>query len=171
MVPIAMTAARIFLCSTLLFAFPAFAQNEKPGTLQLPELGVELPAEMGEFVFADRQQYEGDLGYSLSYGQKKGRISVYVYSRGVKDIGDGIESKAVETELATSARELQAYADTGRITDLSEVEIDEDLAAVTEDAFAIKAWEFNMPGGGATSFTFVRGQKDHFVKIRATLYV
>jgi len=117
----------------------------------------------GAYMYQTKQEY-GDpgLGYSLAYATASGEfLSVYVYDSNQSGIPDGTESQVVAEELAQSARGVVAAGQYGPV-------VEQDAAPLSPH-FAQVFHTGTLPNGERLkSYTLLRGQNSHFIKVRAT---
>ncbi len=116
------------------------------------------------FFIQQIEQYEGPrLGHRLDYAAFNGvYISVYVYNNGITDIPDGPTSNLVREQLADAVSEIIAYS---QYQDIDEIVMAPRLSPHFLQTSHILT---NPIGARQTSYSLLRGQNGHFIKIRAT---
>lgn len=172
-----LTGALLAACLSLVSGAANAAQVQNPFGIELPssmedmmsvahqdeEAGFSFMKGYSAFYFQGLRRYEDPrLGYSLAYASPAGTdISVYVYDLGMR-VPDGTGSELVSAQLDQAS---SAIAESGRYAAvealaaapaLSPHFLQSAQAITTRDGLVLK------------SYTLLRGQNGHFIKIRVT---
>lgn len=140
-------------------------------TVTLEDLAVDFP-EVEDWEQSEIQKYPTeDLGFSINYEAKAGgRVTVYVYKGGQKTIPDDVTDKVIKNELNKAKGEIQKIADMGYYDNLKELK--NDTVTLGGSAGKIKAlhtlYNFSARDQNLTSEIYIFGNRNRFIKIRAT---
>ncbi len=151
----------------LYFLVPVLAQASD---ILLPEIGVDLPEQIGAFSYTGKTDYGNGLGYSVEYAQRAGKITIYVYNKNEKNIQDGKNTPLVLRELAGAELEIETAEKLGYYRNLQKESLSKDLKQATLP-YAVSAWGFDISSGRVHSYILVRGYHQYFLKIRASLFI
>gem|GEM_PF-962350 len=157
-----------------LIACQAYAAN--PFGIEMPELddwgavahedagaGFVFRNSYSVYFFQEVHKYDNPrLGYSLIYASHPGTIiTVYVYGDGMESIPDGITSPRVKKQLNSADK---ALTQSGQYLSVVE-ETRPDLSFGFLQAFHLIKLK---NGAEVKSYTLLRAQNQHFVKVRIT---
>jgi len=119
----------------------------------------------GSYFFQGMQEYDDPgLGYSLTYATpSRSFISVYVYTLGRPNIPDGADSDVVAAELAQSAQAVGLSGQYGAVVEEEAEPLSPHFAQVFHRTSAR-----TDNGEPLVSYTLLRGQNGHFIKVRLT---
>lgn len=140
-------------------------------TVTLEDLAVNFP-EVEDWQQSEIQKYPTeDLGFSINYEARAGgRVTIYVYKGGQKTIPDDVTDKVIKNELNKAKGEIQKTADLGYYDNLKELK--NDTVTLGGAAGKIKAlhtlYNFSARDQNLTSEIYIFGNKNRFIKIRAT---
>lgn len=135
-----------------------------------PTLGVTLPDEVGGLAFAGKKDFSPkELG--VNYGWQSGgftRGSVYIYTAGAKSVPDGTDAPIMRRHFDQVIDEVQQMAAVGRVRSVT---MAGGSAQVTHYAgcgpqFLWRGYEMVLNGGTLTSYTYLTGLKNNFIKLR-----
>lgn len=165
----------IVLLTLLLLPAAGFAQDEKDPPLKRKKTP---PAE--ELVFpeiegwtrTDKYLYPtADLGYSYSYESPAGgRITVYVYNMGLKQIDDGIVDVNVGEQLKNAEAEIGRAAEMGYYDNVQKIRSGTiTLGGKKGKTTALYTlYTLDIRDMKMTSEIYVFGSNNNFIKFRAT---
>lgn len=165
----------VALLSCLTISSAAYAK-EKPEDILLG-----LPSAIHGFESLEIKSYEqAMLGSSLGYNYRgeDGEIcaTLYVYDMGLPQIPDGIESDEVRTAYKFSKRDIDYYEEKGVYEDVALSSEGSHTTKVSEDVdFLSLRAEYQYLnnketcGKYVTSYIYLSGARNHFVKVRATV--
>ncbi len=153
-----------FVILLVALAVPALAQH------RAAEIGVDFPAELGGFRFAGMTQFpQPGAGIAIRYEQGPIRADLFIYTRNVAAIGDGIEHPTVAREFQVSVDEAMAgyRARNEQVTAREPGHLN---LGVTPRLFQFRSVEFLVTAGGQNfqSYLLVAGLRGHFIKLRVT---
>lgn len=141
------------------------------------EEDLALPKAIGDLKYEKRTDYEPkELGYSLRYsGGELLKADVYIYSRGVKNLHDGIESPEVQKEMSDVINTLRQLEKLGKYRDVTEVSRGERGFDDSKTKFLWARRRYRQaPGTGVVytgpriSDTYLLAHHGKFLKIRIT---
>ncbi|MDQ3798753.1 MAG: hypothetical protein M3384_04830, partial [Acidobacteriota bacterium] len=112
-----------------------------------------------------------ELGFSVNYeSEEGGRVTIYVYNGGKKNIPDDISDKIIKNELNSVKNEIRRVAEMGYYQNLKEVK--NDTVTLGGAGGKVKALRtaYNLSAGGRdlTSEIYIFAHQNRFIKIRAT---
>jgi len=148
--------------------------TKKPNGLAsvtLEDLAVNFP-EVEDWEQSEIQKYPTeDLGFSIDYESSEGgKVTIYVYKGGQKQIPDDISDKIIKNELNKAKGEIQKVADMGYYDNLKEVK--NDTVTLGGTSGKIKSlhtlYNFSARNQNLASEIYIFGHKNRFIKIRAT---
>lgn len=129
--------------------------------------GFVFPQTVAGFSFKDKREY-GDpgLGYGLNYWSKDGTLmTVIVYDLGIKGIEDGINGPRVQQQMRQAREDVDRAVDVGYYRAARLI----DDVGVFSPLFLRASYDIvRNDGVQRRSHLFMRGQHEHFVKVRAT---
>lgn len=148
---------------------PKTADGLAPVTLR--DLAVDFP-EVDDWDRSEIQKYPTEeLGFSINYeSEEGGRVTIYVYSGGKKNIPDDISDKIIAGEFSKAKNDIQKVADMGYYQNVKEVKNDTvTLGGANGKVKALRAL-YNLSAGGRdlTSEIYILAHQNRFIKIRAT---
>ncbi len=159
-----------------LFILQAFVYAQKPTpkedtTKKSDETTITFP-EIKGWTKGDIATYpKAELGYSIGYQSKEGgRLTVYVFDMGEKEIADGVDSDKVKAQLTEAERQIQAAADAGYYDDVKKIK-SETITLGGKDGKVktlYTVYSFSIRGNDVTSEIYVFGYKNNFIKFRVT---
>ena len=147
-------------------------KNEKTvdglAPITLNDLAIDFP-EVEGWERGEIQKYPTeDLGLSVNYESREGgRVTIYVYTGGKKNIPDNISDKIIKDELNNVKNEIRKVADMGYYENLRELKNESvTLGGKVKALYTL----FNFSAGDAklTSEIYIFGKQNKFIKIRAT---
>ena len=112
-----------------------------------------------------------ELGYSVNYeSEEGGRVTVYVYNGGLKNIPDGATDKAVKNELEKAKGEIRQAGKMGYYDNIKEIK--NETITLGGAAGKVKSLytllNFSAQGQELASEIYLFGYRNNFIKIRAT---
>ncbi len=112
-----------------------------------------------------------ELGYMVNYESREGgRITVYVYNPGLKNIPNGFESRVVKEEVKNAEQGLYIFEERGYYKNVKKIK--EDTISFNGQSDGIisrrSLFNFSADGDDLTSEVYVFGYKNQFIKFRAT---
>jgi hypothetical protein len=131
------------------------------------ETGFVFPQTVAGFSFKEKRQY-GDprLGYGLNYmSEDRILITVIVYNLGIKDITDGINGPRVQQQMQKAREDVDRTVNDGYNRSVHLIDDVEGFSPLFLRA------SYNIAGRDGIqkrSHLFIRGQRQHFVKVRTT---
>lgn len=131
------------------------------------ETGFVFPQTVAGFSFQDKGQY-GDprLGYGLNYRSEDGiLITVIVYDLGLKDIADGIDGPRVQQQMKQARGDVDLNVNVGNYRSAHLID---DVEVFSPLFLRVSYNIVRKDGVQRRSHLFIRGQHQHFVKVRAT---
>jgi hypothetical protein len=137
----------------------------------LEDLAVNFP-EVEGWNTSEIQKYPTeDLGFSVNYESRTGgKVTIYVYNAGKKNIPNDVADKVVKEEFNKVKAEIKAVAEMGVYENLKEIK--NDTVTLGETSGKIKAlhalYNFSVKGQNLTSEIYIFGHENRFIKIRAT---
>ena len=137
----------------------------------LKDLAVDFPDVEG-WNRDEIQKYPSEeLGFSINYeSEEGGRVTIYVYNGGKKNIPDDLSDKILKNELNNARGEIRKVADMGYYQDVKEVK--NDTVTLGGAGGKVKALRslYNLSAGGRnlTSEIYLLAHQNRFIKIRAT---
>src|SRR5262249_39120170 len=97
--------------SLLLFCSLAIVMDDE---VSLKELGFTLPKDIAGIAYQQRDDFDNkDLGYALSYDNRKCKITLIVYHLGNKTIPDGKNNELVAGQLKASIEDIKTFEKKG----------------------------------------------------------
>lgn len=143
------------------------------------KLLLSFPATLGELTFAGYDAFdEPGMGYSIRYNTPDHmKVDIYVYDKGLLSIPDGHTDRAISKELAGSDSTIRFYEQQGTYLDVKE--LGRGVYPETPDqsgvSFLSSRYQYRQAARRGVTFTgerisetFIRGFRDHFVKIRVS---
>ena len=137
----------------------------------LKDLAVDFPDVEG-WNRDEIQKYPSEeLGFSVNYeSEEGGRVTIYVYTGGKKNIPDDLNDKILKNELNSARGEIRKVADMGYYQDVKEIK--NDTVALGGAGGKVKSLRalYNLSAGGRnlTSEIYLFAHRNRFIKIRAT---
>lgn len=131
------------------------------------QTGFAFPQSMAGFTFEKQANYDDPrLGYRVDYWNDKDTlISVIVYNLGVTTIQDGTEGSYVRQQYNQALNDVERAVDYGIYQSAQKIETLKDASpAFLSASFTI----VRKDGVVRRSHLFLRGQHQHFVKVRVT---
>ncbi|WP_431264043.1 hypothetical protein ACQ859_30020 [Roseateles chitinivorans] len=156
--------------STLPVLILAVAVTATHATTFEPALGVTLPDEVAGLSFAGKKEFpQKELGVNYAW-QRNGptRGSVFIYTAGAKAIPDGTEAPIVRRHFDQVIGEVQQMATIGRARSVTLSGSSEQVTHYSGcgPQFIWRGYEIVLDEGSLTSYTYVTGLKNNFVKLR-----
>ena len=91
------------------------ARADKESKVEFPDIDGWEKSDITKYPTAE-------LGYSVNYeSEEGGRVTVYVYNGGVKNIPDGASDKAVKNELEKAKGDIRQAGKMGYYDDIKEI--------------------------------------------------
>lgn len=148
---------------------PKTADGLAPVTLR--DLAVNFP-DVDGWEKSEIQKYPTEeLGFSINYeSETGGRVTIYVYNGGKKNIPDDVSDKIIATEFGNAKNDIRKIADMGYYQNVKEAKNDTvTLGGTGGKVKALRAL-YNLSAGGQdlTSEIYIFGHQNRFIKIRAT---
>lgn len=156
----------LWIAFTIVLCAPCSAASQKDSAYEDVFTGFEFPRTLGSFVFQNRVEYAHvDLGYGLNYVQRGGATAtIVVYHLNQHGIADGTDDARVVDEFTKMEEAIAVFARQGRYTSVQRVE-----APRLSKAWLQMTHELVREDGRRVhAYSFIRGQRDRFVKIRIT---
>jgi len=139
--------------------------------ITLKDLAIDFP-EVEEWEKSEIQKYPTEeMGFSINYESNRGgRVTVYVYNGGKKKIADGTADKVVKEELDKAKEEIKKVAGLGYYENLKELKNETATLGGTsgKNKVLYALYNFDAQGKTLTSEIYIFGNKNRFIKIRAT---
>lgn len=175
---------KLFGVFVLAFLFAAlsntsFAQAKPdptptPEKLKLERVGkfdgnVKFP-DVDGWTRGEKVQYPtAELGYSVSYGSRSGRVTVYVYNGGLKKIPNDLTGPVAD-QMTTSRNDIKAMVEQGGYDSSTEGKVETVIIGGPTGKVRSLHTEFTLKAKGNEfdSETYVFPYNDHFIKIRIT---
>ena len=140
------------------------------------KVGVSFPRTLASLEFVGRDVYEEPgAGYSLRYAHDLLKVDIYVYDKNLLEIPNGCVGEPIDAELRSIESSIRHYERLGAYRDVEQLDAGEYLVEESELAFQWLRLRYRQqPGPGVAyaglrfSEAFVRGFRDHFVKVRVT---
>ncbi len=159
-----------------LFIFQGFVYAQKAP----PKNDSVKSTENSELIFPEIDGWEkgsistfptDELGYAFNYESDiGGRITVYVFDMGIKNIADGVDSKDVKAQLKEAERQVKGVADLGYMEKLKKIK-SETITLGGKDG-TVKAlftqYTYESKDSTLVSEIYVFGYNKNFIKFRAT---
>lgn len=137
----------------------------------LDDLAVNFP-EVEGWDIGDIQKYPTeDLGFSVNYESRAGgRVTIYVYDGGKKNILDDLTDKTIKSELNSAKNEIKKVAEMGYYKKLKELKNETVTLGGTSGKIKVLYTLYNFTSDDTylTSEIYIFGRKNKFIKIRAT---
>lgn len=154
----------------------ALAANE---SFSDEKLFLTFPAALGHLKFGGYESFEEPgMGYSVRYSNSDNmKVDIYVYDKGLLSITDGTTDPVVAKELASSNSTIRFFEEQGKYLDVQKlgegVYPDESESDAVKYLFSRFQYRQTVrPGvtfaGQRISETYIRGFRDHFVKVRVS---
>lgn len=166
-------ACALFLLSSNAFAQEKIDTNLSPSksTAQTVQKKKELPEIDGWRKNVAANSDDPDSDYIVNYDSEKGgRVTVYVYTRGLSAIPNGTDSDLVKDEMEGAKSAIRQIGDAGIYSDVK-IDKNEIITLGGKDG-KIKALHCNISfktsGLTLVSELFLFGNQNKFVKIRAS---
>jgi len=145
--------------------------NKSTVPLTLKDLSIDFPDVDGWERSVIQKYPTAELGYSINYESVEGgRITIYVYNGGKKNIPSDITDKTVKNEMKNAKSEIQQVSKAGYYQDVKEIK--NDTVTLGGTAGKIKAlhslFNFSVRGQNLTSEIYLFSYQNDFIKIRAT---
>jgi hypothetical protein len=139
--------------------------------ITLKDLAVDFPDVEG-WEREEIQKYPSEeLGFSVNYESiEGGRVTIYVYNGGKRNIPDDLSDKILKNELNTARNEIRRVADMGLYQDVKELKNDTvTLGGANGKVKALRTlYNFSANGRNLTSEIYMFAHRNRFIKIRAT---
>jgi hypothetical protein len=169
----------VIFCSLFLTQTVAVAQDKSPDKADKAaksdtpsadkESKVEFPDVEGWKKSVVRNPV-AELGDMIHYDSDAGRVTVYFYNGGLKNISDDIKSATLKDEMANAKNGIYQLGEMGIYQNVKEVK--NDTVALGGASGKVKAlhslFNFSAKGQELVSEIYLFGYKNNFVKIRAT---
>ncbi len=145
--------------------------NKSTAPLTLKDLLIEFP-DVDGWEKSEIQKYPtAELGYSVNYESAEGgRVTIYVYNGGKKNISSDIADKVIKNEVESAKSDIRQLGKAGYYDNVREIK--SDAVTLGGTAGKIKAlhslFNFSARGQDLTSEIYLFGYKNDFIKIRAT---
>jgi hypothetical protein len=139
--------------------------------ITLKDLAVDFP-DVRDWEKGEIQKYPTeDLGFSIDYeSEDGGRVTIYVYNGGKKNIPDDLSDKLIKNELNNAKSEIRKVADMGYYQNVKEIK--NDTVTLGGASGKVKAlhvvYNFSSGGRNLTSEIYMLAHQNRFIKIRAT---
>jgi hypothetical protein len=156
------SVVQLILTACMSLASPAHADDAFADA----KSGFVFPRTLAGLGYENRREY-GDprLGYGVNYRGEGIFVTVIVYDLGEQSIGDGIDDARVRQQM----RQAQAdVAEAVRRGDYREAIADGEAKQYSPLFLQASYRILAKNGAQYRSYIFVRGQKRHFIKVRAT---
>ena len=153
-------------------------KTDKPTTtvdglapITLKDLSVDFPDVEGWNRDEIQKYPTEELGFSINYeSEEGGRVTIYVYNGGKKNIPNDLNDKIIKNELNNAKSEIQKVADMGYYQNVKEVK--NDMVTLGGASGKVKAlrvlYNFSASGQNLTSEIYMFSHQNRFIKIRAT---
>ena len=111
-----------------------------------------------------------DLGNIVHYDSDNGRVTVYFYNGGLKNISDDIKSGTLKSEMENAKNGIRQLGEMGLYQNVKEVKNDTvTLGGASGKVKALHSlFSFSAKGQELVSEIYLFGYKNNFVKIRAS---
>lgn len=154
---------RILFTLLLLIASSSWANDAFVDT----KTGFVFPQRIAEFSFHDKRQYsDPSLGYGLNYWSEDGiLITVIVYDLGLRDITDGIDGPRVQQQMTQAQEDINRAVTLGFYQSAHSID---DVQGFSPLFLRASYSVLRKDGVLRRTHLFLRGQYQHFVKVRAT---
>lgn len=146
------------------------AKTSSPGATNADrEAKVEFPEVEGWKKSVVRNP-SAELGDMINYDSNEGRVTVYLYNAGVKNISDDVKDGTIKDEMENAKNGIYQLGEMGIYQNVKEVK--SDTVMLGGGSGKVKAlhslFNFNAKGQDLVSEIYLFGYKNNFVKIRAT---
>lgn len=155
------------------------ATTPEPESFTDDKLKLTFPPRLGHLTFVEYYpEDDAGVGYSIRYQNSNHlKIDIYVFDKGQLTIPDGPASPQVAKELAASDFSIRHKESTKMYLDVEQLAtgtFPENLGP-TDVAYLFSRYQYRQAAQRGVSFTgdlisetFVRGYRDHFLKIRVS---
>jgi hypothetical protein len=111
-----------------------------------------------------------ELGDMIHYDSNEGRVTVYFYNGGLKNISDDIKNGTLKDEMENAKNGIRQLGEMGIYQNVREVKSDTiTLGGASGKVKALHSlFNFSAKGRELVSEIYLFGYKNNFVKIRAT---
>lgn len=154
---------------------PVKPQTAKPEAAKPQVADKSAPLEFPEVEgwIADEVRYYPvkELGYSVNYNSKTGgRVSVYVYDKGLKTISDDLTKDVLKDEIELAAQDIFKAKELGAYQKVKQEKSDQIVLGGTNGKTAALRRTFTLVVNDRelTSEIYLFGFQNNFIKIRAT---
>ncbi len=137
-----------------------------------PALGVSLPDAVAGLTFVGKKEFpQKELGVNYAW-QRNGptRGAVYIYTAGAKTVPDGTEAPIVRRHFNQVIGEVQQMAAIGQARSVTLTGASEQVTRYPGcgPQFIWRGYDMVLDAGTITSYTYVTGLKNNFVKLRVS---
>ncbi len=143
------------------------------------KLLLTFPSTLGHLTFAGYEEFdEPGMGYSIRYNTTDNmKVDIYVYDKGLLSVPDGHTDPAIAKELAGSDSTIRFYEQQGTYLAVKELGrgIYPEKPAPGDVTFLFSRYQYHQAARRGVTFTgerisetFIRGYRDHFVKVRVS---
>lgn len=143
------------------------------------KLQLTFPSTLGHLTFAGYDEFdEPGMGYSIRYNTTDNmKADIYVYDKGRLSVPDGHTDPAIAKELAGSDSTIRFYEQQGTYLAVKELGrgIYPEKSEPGDVTFLFSRYQYHQAvrrgvtfTGERISETFIRGFRDHFVKVRVS---
>ncbi|HEY4262222.1 MAG TPA: hypothetical protein VGM98_18790, partial [Schlesneria sp.] len=143
------------------------------------KLQLTFPSTLGHLSFAGYDEFEEPgMGYNIRYNTTDNmKVDIYVYDKGRLSIPDGDTDPAVAKELAGSDSTIRFYEQQGTYLAVKELGrgVYPEKSEPGDVTFLFSRYQYHQAARKGVTFTgerisetFIRGFRDHFVKVRVS---
>lgn len=174
-------------CSLFLFQMDVSAQSGRPGKPDSPDKTNKvdkpvMPVTPKKFdgEFPDVDGWEKDeiytyptsaLGYSINYeSEEGGRVTIYVYNGGMKNISDDANDSTIKGEIARAKSDIITLGKQGYYDNVKEIKSGTQTLGGASGKVKVQyvLLSYKAKGQNLTSEIYLFGYDNNFIKIRAT---
>lgn len=162
---------RIQTVHRYLFSFALFcaATNAVPSVFE-NSINVTFPDKVGALTFGDKKEFpKKELGVNIRY-QGNGPVvgSIYIYNAGLSDIPTGVGSPIIHKHFAQVIGEVKQLAAMGQVKAVNLAGAGSTISSFKGcgPQFMWRAYELDMGDKVLSSYTYLTGLNNNFVKLR-----
>jgi hypothetical protein len=143
------------------------------------KLLLTFPSTLGHLKFAGYEAFDDPgMGYSIRYNSTENmKVDLYVYDKGLLSVPEGHTDPVIAKELAGSDSTIRHYEKQGAYLSVKELGrgVYPEKPDPSDVTFLFSRYQYHQAARRGVTFTgerisetFIRGFRDHFVKIRVS---
>lgn len=138
-----------------------------------PDLGLTFPATLAGLAIdsiTDWEQKRPGMGQSIAYVSPQVKATIFIYTAGLPQIREGIESSSAQASFIQAMNEIFMAEKWGFLTSASLLESNRVAIASAGKVITLlhAAFQLGEDGTERLSYLYVTGYRNRFVKLRLT---